>query len=157
MSTQCFQNRLGRFLRADDGAVTTDWFMLTAGIVGLVLGAFGAVRTGVTDLSSQIGASIHLASPETESSFTYTLLSLSDADADRYIVFYTANNTDSQLQQSYSTRVQNAITAMSSGQDAAEQIDYAHIFEQALINRDLAPVSQHGVSVQDLVVMYHAL
>ncbi|MCC5993394.1 MAG: hypothetical protein JJT99_12830 [Rhodobacteraceae bacterium] len=105
MSTHCFEDRLGRFLRVDDGAVTTDWVVLMAGIVGLVMGAFGSVRTGVVDLSSQIGASIHQAEPDRANSFTYTLLSLSADNADHLIAFHGANNTDDQLLQSYSARV----------------------------------------------------
>ena len=47
-------NLFARFARDEDGAVTVDWVVLTAAIVGLGIVVLGSVTTGVTDLSSDI-------------------------------------------------------------------------------------------------------
>ena len=45
--------------RADeDGAVTVDWVVLTAAIVGLGIAVILAVRTGTTDMASDIGSTL---------------------------------------------------------------------------------------------------
>lgn len=46
--TKTFQNE-------EDGAVTVDWVVLTAAVVGLGVAALSAVRTGTESLSSRIG------------------------------------------------------------------------------------------------------
>jgi hypothetical protein len=42
------------FLRAEDGAVTVDWVVLTAALVGLGLAVAGTVSNGLADLSGDI-------------------------------------------------------------------------------------------------------
>ncbi|MDO6456371.1 Flp family type IVb pilin [Celeribacter halophilus] len=42
------------FARDEDGAVTVDWVVLTAAIVGLGIAVMSAVGGGVTDLGSKI-------------------------------------------------------------------------------------------------------
>ena len=44
-------NSVSTFLRADSGAVTVDWTVLTAGLVGMGLAVMGVVTMGVEDLS----------------------------------------------------------------------------------------------------------
>ncbi len=48
------------FLKSDDGAVTVDWVVLTAAIVGLGLAVIGTVSNGALDQASGLGA--HMAS-----------------------------------------------------------------------------------------------
>ena len=43
-----------RFLTNDDGAVTVDWVVLTALIVGLIAVAFSGVEGGVTALTAKL-------------------------------------------------------------------------------------------------------
>jgi len=50
MSYTSFQN----FLSDDSGAVTVDWVVLTAALVGLGLAVMSVVSTGVEDLSVDI-------------------------------------------------------------------------------------------------------
>lgn len=50
MSYKSFQN----FLSEDSGAVTVDWVVLTAALVGLGLAVMSVVSTGVEDLSTDI-------------------------------------------------------------------------------------------------------
>jgi Flp pilus assembly pilin Flp len=43
-----------RFLRAEDGAVTVDWVVLTAAIVGLGLAVVVVVASGVEEVATDI-------------------------------------------------------------------------------------------------------
>lgn len=44
-----------RFLDADDGAVTVDWVVLTAAVVGLVALAMAGLRGNMTTVGSRAG------------------------------------------------------------------------------------------------------
>jgi Flp pilus assembly pilin Flp len=46
----------------EDGAVTVDWVVLTAAIVGLGLAVVASVRTGANSVASQIQSSLSSAS-----------------------------------------------------------------------------------------------
>ena len=43
-----------RFGKDEDGAVTVDWVVLTAALVGLGIAVLAAVETGLSDLSEDI-------------------------------------------------------------------------------------------------------
>ena len=47
-------NFIKNFRNDEDGAVTVDWVVLTAAIVGLGLAVMLSVRTGATDLAADI-------------------------------------------------------------------------------------------------------
>ncbi|AMY70752.1 hypothetical protein [Frigidibacter mobilis] len=51
-------NLFKSFRNNEDGAVTVDWVVLTAAVVGLGIIAMTAINTGVTDLSANIAGSI---------------------------------------------------------------------------------------------------
>ncbi|PVH29352.1 hypothetical protein DDE20_08315 [Pararhodobacter oceanensis] len=53
---------LKTFARDDSGAVTVDWVVLTAAIVGLGLAVVTSVRTGVGALGTEISTSLSSAS-----------------------------------------------------------------------------------------------
>ncbi|MEM6757939.1 MAG: hypothetical protein AAF601_00525 [Pseudomonadota bacterium] len=40
------------FRKDEDGAVTVDWVVLTAAVVGLAVAAYGAIETGATELTA---------------------------------------------------------------------------------------------------------
>jgi Flp pilus assembly pilin Flp len=46
------------FRAEEDGAVTVDWVVLTAAIVTLGIAVVVAVRTGTTDVASDIGTTL---------------------------------------------------------------------------------------------------
>ncbi|MFX0544895.1 Flp family type IVb pilin [Roseovarius sp. S1116L3] len=46
------------WLRDESGAVTVDWVVLTAAVVGLGVAAIASARTAVTTLSTDIGIGI---------------------------------------------------------------------------------------------------
>lgn len=47
-----------RFKKDEDGAVTVDWVVLTAAIVGLGVAVIASVRTATTDLGERISTRI---------------------------------------------------------------------------------------------------
>ena len=51
-------NIFKRFQKDEDGAVTVDWVVLTAAIVGLGLIVMTAIRPGVSTLASNIGSEL---------------------------------------------------------------------------------------------------
>lgn len=50
------------WLRAESGAVTVDWTVLAAAVVGLGVATVGAVRTGAINLGNDVGTSLSSAS-----------------------------------------------------------------------------------------------
>jgi Flp pilus assembly pilin Flp len=46
-------NFLKRFRKDEDGAVTVDWVVLTAAVVGLAVAAYSSIETGSTALTSK--------------------------------------------------------------------------------------------------------
>jgi Flp pilus assembly pilin Flp len=54
-----------RFEKDEDGAVTVDWVVLTAAIVGLGVAVIASVRTSTTDLGTRISSAIDLVEPGT--------------------------------------------------------------------------------------------
>jgi Flp pilus assembly pilin Flp len=52
-------NLFKRFQKDEDGAVTVDWVVLTAAIVGLGLIVMAAIRPAITGLSSSIASEIN--------------------------------------------------------------------------------------------------
>ena len=47
-----------KFFSNEDGAVTVDWVVLTAAIVGLAILAFGAIGDATSDMASGIAVDI---------------------------------------------------------------------------------------------------
>lgn len=53
-----FSLNMKRFSRDEDGAVTVDWVVLTAAIVGLAVIAFGAIGDATSTLTDDIADEI---------------------------------------------------------------------------------------------------
>lgn len=51
-------NKLGRFAKAEDGAITVDWVVLTAAICGLCIAAYTGIENETVALSSDVAATI---------------------------------------------------------------------------------------------------
>lgn len=45
-------NFIKNFRRDEDGAVTVDWVVLTAAVVGLAVAAYSSIETGASNLTS---------------------------------------------------------------------------------------------------------
>ena len=54
-----------KFAKSEDGAVTVDWVVLTAAIVGLSVAIMVLIANGATDTSNSLGASLLSAEPVT--------------------------------------------------------------------------------------------
>ncbi|WP_164871692.1 Flp family type IVb pilin [Solirhodobacter olei] len=52
------KNLIKRFRKSEDGAVTVDWVVLTAAVVGLGIVVMGIIKPGVTSLASNIVTSM---------------------------------------------------------------------------------------------------
>ncbi|WP_037245769.1 hypothetical protein [Roseovarius sp. MCTG156(2b)] len=46
------------FSKDEDGAVTVDWVVLTAAVVGLGVAGVASVNTGITGLATKIGTEV---------------------------------------------------------------------------------------------------
>ncbi len=56
---------LNHFLKNEDGAVTVDWVVLTAAIIGLGLAVIATVSNGALNHASGLGANLDARSVET--------------------------------------------------------------------------------------------
>ena len=56
---------LKTFRADEDGAVTVDWVVLTAAIVGLGIAVIAAVRTGTVNMATDIGSNMDSATVPT--------------------------------------------------------------------------------------------
>lgn len=56
-------NTIRSFRKREDGAVTVDWVVLTAAIVGLGIATLAVVRGGVADLSGKIDSQLRATEP----------------------------------------------------------------------------------------------
>ena len=56
-------NTLKNFIHSEDGAVTVDWVVLTAAIIGLGLVVLTLIASGATDVSSSVGTNLSAATP----------------------------------------------------------------------------------------------
>ncbi|TDT75196.1 hypothetical protein BDE40_1924 [Litoreibacter halocynthiae] len=49
---------VSRFLTDDSGAVTVDWVILSAGVIGLALASMGVVIDGTEDLTGDVDTTL---------------------------------------------------------------------------------------------------
>ncbi|MEO0693546.1 MAG: hypothetical protein AAFY90_11810 [Pseudomonadota bacterium] len=67
------------FLKSEDGAVTTDWLVLTASLVGMGVMVLDAVASGTNDLGTAVGVQVaDVAAAEAEPA-NLTVCTLDDA------------------------------------------------------------------------------
>lgn len=52
------KNHVKTFKRDEDGAVTVDWVILTAAVVGLAAGAYTLIETNTNTLANNIAATV---------------------------------------------------------------------------------------------------
>ncbi|MFA8385814.1 MAG: Flp family type IVb pilin [Pelagibaca sp.] len=51
-------NFIKNFRNDEDGAVTVDWVVLTAAVVGLAIAAYGAIQGSTSDVLSATGSAV---------------------------------------------------------------------------------------------------
>lgn len=58
MVTSAMKQKLISFCKREDGAVTVDWVILTAAIVGLAMVAYVSIEANTNTLSTAVGGAI---------------------------------------------------------------------------------------------------
>ena len=58
-------NFIKNFRKDEDGAVTVDWVVLTAAVVGLAVAAYTAIETGASDLTDNTNTFLDGRNPNT--------------------------------------------------------------------------------------------
>ena len=58
-------NFIKNFRRDEDGAVTVDWVVLTAAVVGLAVAAYTSIETGASDLTNNTNTFLDGRNPNT--------------------------------------------------------------------------------------------
>lgn len=58
MVTSAMKQKLKSFFKREDGAVTVDWVILTAAIVGLAMVAYVSIEANTNTLSTAVGGAI---------------------------------------------------------------------------------------------------
>ena len=56
-------NFIKNFRKDEDGAVTVDWVVLTAAMVGLAIAAYTSIETGAADLTAKTGSFLSAQDP----------------------------------------------------------------------------------------------
>ncbi len=59
-------NKIASFRRGQDGAVTVDWVVLTAAIVGLAVAVFAAIRPSIEDITTDIKTNLDTVTVDTK-------------------------------------------------------------------------------------------
>jgi len=148
---------LTEFLRAEDGAITVDWTVLTASIVGLGLASAAAVRTGVVSLGGDINLSLAnsmVASLAEDFVYSPLLLTMDEIDT---LIQNLQSYDDATLQGMYGQFVWQANNNIDAGapQNARIYIDILYAVEQSLTARSL-DIPSGAPTVADLVDRYNA-
>ena len=152
------------FLRDDTGAVTVDWTVLAAAVVGIGLASAASLRIGVADLGRDINSSLSAASVAGLSTlgaggaaevYEHTLLSATQATYDRWLDVLDSYS-DAALVGIYQTVAAYAVANIGSGSSIVPlYIDLAAAIDEKM--RDAGVVRpDDSPSVEGLVADYNA-
>ena len=153
---------LKQWLRNESGAVTVDWVVLTAAVVGLGLASVAAVRTGAVSLGDGIDSSLSDASVAALSTLgagaqsnVRTLLNVTQETFDSWVE-YVADYTDETIAFEFANFANNAAAAIESGNAelAAYYIDATALYSQELTSRGL-DLPDGVATVGELENAYH--
>ena len=137
--------RLLRFLAHDSGAVTVDWVVLCAAIVGLGVGATAAVRSGTLNLGGDIqtalgDASVGLSCDEGSTGYDLRILSGDRAQYAEQLREQMTRMSDDEVLAAYAETAEKTTILHDNGENADyvnEVLDYAYLYAQELENRRL--------------------
>jgi hypothetical protein len=154
-----------QWMKDESGAVTVDWTVLAAAVVGLGIASVAAVRSGTGALAGDISSSLTSASvvslgtlgSGTSSGFVYSLLNITQSTFDGW-VGGTSGYTSEQIQTYYDEYATSAAYYIEAGDasSAAYYIDAMAAYEQALTNRNVA-LSDSSVSVETMTGRYEEM
>lgn len=150
------------FWASDAGAVSVEWVVLSAAVLGLGAFSVGQIGQGSVDLANATQGSLRFFlsqdsetdAPETDGS-GYALQRLSADQLAQWTTTY-ANQTEAQLLASVHLRYDQFTTHLQAQQwsQALQRIDYYHIIEQELASRSL-PRPDDMPAAQTLFDMYN--
>jgi hypothetical protein len=152
------------FWSDDSGAISVDWVVISAALIGLSVATISALRTEMTQMASSTAAfisTIGLGSdtgtpmslvPDTPA---YSLQRL-DADAEASWTATFAAMSDTQLQAQVELRHTQFTTHLEAGQwsQALQRVDYYHLITQELSARGL-PFPAGYPNTETLFQMYN--
>ena len=168
--------RLNEFLNDEAGAVTVDWVVLTAAIVGLGLAVMAVVSGGVENLSGDVAG--ELAEVEPGDNFFAGLAASAGIDWSAYSPVAGTHGTDtwgydsegqtwaentysgwSELDDATITSMYNeqyaiAMTGNTGSEFHRQRADYVTVTEQIMTDRGMA-VPEGNVSAEDIRAMYN--
>ena len=153
--------KVSQFLASESGAVTVDWTVLAAAIVGLGVATVGAVRSGVISLGGDIETSL--------SSASVASLGMLGGDGWEFDVLYVQslewmhgpsgfiaqisawNYTPAQLQTAYDSYARSAQLYINQGNAsiAGLMVDHMYAVEQILMSQGVA-LSSTSSSVRSM-------
>jgi hypothetical protein len=158
------------FWRSESGAVSVDWVVLSASIVGIGLAAVVSVKTGAANFGAEISHGLSSASvaglggndfsgvagiSETASVARYTPLVATSDELETLVQQLAAANDPATLAQSYARYAQQTAEMLAAGdfQGAPGFLDTVSAFEQALL-RTGGTVPQGTPTVLELRTVY---
>lgn len=119
---QRLKNSTKLFLVDDSGAVTVDWVVLTAGIVGLGLATMAVVSAGVEDLSTDTSTQLASVTPDSMYDWSSGTLMVNSGWGDLSIF--------SPIQSA--SGAESYAASVLAGQDGDYQAAYDQLYQQAL-------------------------
>ncbi|WGH80443.1 hypothetical protein [Jannaschia ovalis] len=159
------------FLEAESGAVTVDWVVLTAALVGLGLAVMGVVSTGVQDVSGDMQSQL-----EADDIIATSFGAIADAAGSAYSAFnqlhydgqYSGLMTyadgvggayafsDADVLAFVASGAADAAEALSSGNQslAQEYIDYAAASRDVAVARGIEIPEEHA-TIDATIAAYH--
>jgi len=135
---------INSFANDEAGAVTVDWVVLTAAVVGLGVASAGAVRSGTTALGTDINIGLTSASVvalgelgDVGLPWSYSLLAFSASDQDYWINTYLATWSSDSIAMNYEYRA-NWLLDNLMANNADTNIDTIYFYSLALQDRGLS-------------------
>jgi hypothetical protein len=141
------------FFSSESGAVTVDWTVLTAAIVGLGLTSVAAVRNGTADLGEAVEVSL------TNASATSGIMALDgfvftehDAAMQTHVLDFHRNKTDEVLLEQAAGQGWQAQEALDAGDlaTARHRLERLYISEMVIRERGLEQSRIHAPKLEDL-------
>jgi len=139
---------LHKFLKSETGAVTVDWVVLSAAIVGMGVASVAAVQTGTTSLGAQVQSVLEDASI-TALELPYRLQGLTAELAENRANLYATASTE-QIIDWHQWRVSYLLRALERGHhtptgdisnlSSGETLDVLYLHRQELIARGAYPL-----------------
>lgn len=153
------------FLHDESGAITVDWTVLSAAVLGMGLTSVAAVRTGVVSLGEDVNSSLSNAEVaalgelgHAESGFAYSPIIISIDDIPGYVDDADGYHSDANLLLYYQHFAEAVDRFLSEGDayNAAYYLDQMYIASLVMEGRGLEP-SEDIATIEELYARYRDL